>query len=76
MNETYERISKILREAISKGNDKGPSAKEVSDERNPSKKEVSDERNPPAEKVSGEGSQRKGALAKYLKENPKKASRG
>ena len=60
MNKIYERISKILKEAISNGNDNGSSAEEVSNERNPS-----------AEKVSGEGPPRKGNLAKYLKKNPK-----
>jgi len=71
MNKIYQRISKILKEAISNGNDNGPSAEEVSNERNPSAEEVSNERNPSAEKVSGEGPPRKGNLAKYLKKNPK-----
>jgi hypothetical protein len=72
MNKIYERISKILKEAISNGNDNGPSAEEVSNERNPSAGKVSNERNPSAGKVSGEGSQKEGALAKYLKKNPRK----
>jgi len=72
MNKIYQRISKILKEAISNGNDNGPSAEEVSNERNPSAGKVSNERNPSAEEVSGEGSQKEGALAKYLKKNRKK----
>tara|TARA_Y100001951_G_C11224663_1_gene230946 strand:- start:159 stop:773 length:615 start_codon:yes stop_codon:yes gene_type:complete len=64
MNKIYERISKILREAISNGNDNGPSAEEVSNERNPSAEEISGEGPPKPQRVKD--------LAKYLKKNPKK----